>query len=245
MEFKENIEKYLSGKKFSKSFKVDFNINLSKSLFYDRILYLTNISQKKKVIHVGCVDHMPLIKSKIKDDTWLHKKLSEASTKCVGIDINKDGINFLKKELKYTNVHYMDILNSEIPIQIIQEKWDVMILGEILEHIDNPVQFLTKLREKFYKYVEYLVITVPNAFRFNNFLSSLKHFEHINSDHRYWFTPYTLSKICTLSNYKVDSFDMIENFKTPTSKFVKRYFIKRYPLLRDTIILKLKFNEYE
>ena len=44
--------------------------------------------------------------------------------------------------------------------------------------------------------VEKVIITVPYAFGLRQMFSGLLKRENINSDHRYWFTPYTIAKVC-------------------------------------------------
>ena len=39
------------------------------------------------------------------------------------------------------------------------------------------------------------VITVPNALCFTRKAVFMNGFERINTDHRYWFTPYTIAKV--------------------------------------------------
>ena len=107
----------------------------------DRISLLEKLAKDKKVIHVGCCDHIPLIQNKIKNKTWLHSILHNSSKRCVGIDINEDGINYLKDNLGYEDVLCGNIIEEEFNI-IKEEHWDYMIIGEILEHVDNPCLFV-------------------------------------------------------------------------------------------------------
>jgi hypothetical protein len=58
------------------------------------------------------------------------------------------------------------------------------VAGETLEHIDNPVLFLKTLRELYKENIDYLLISVPNAFAIKNFVSVFNHLEFINTDHR-------------------------------------------------------------
>jgi hypothetical protein len=74
--------------------------------------------------------------------------------------------------------------------------FDYALLGEVVEHIDNPVSFLKKIRENLMDTVEKVIITVPYAFGLRQIFSGLFKKERINSDHRYWFTPYTIAKTC-------------------------------------------------
>lgn len=75
------------------------------------------------------------------------------------------------------------------------QRWDYAILGEILEHIDNPVSYLNAIQQLYSDCLIRIVITVPNAWTQATMRMANRSTEIINSDHRYWFTPYTLSKV--------------------------------------------------
>jgi hypothetical protein len=83
-----------------------------------------------------------------------------------------------------------------LPQALRKVHFDYALLGEVVEHIDDPVSFLKKIRENLKDTVEKVIITVPYAFGLRQMFSGLFKKERINSDHRYWFTPYTIAKIC-------------------------------------------------
>ena len=94
MLFKNEL-KYLNGEEFDNGLEI--NIPYNKLSF--RNSYLENLAKGKKNIHIGFVDHIPLIEKKIKNDNWLHGKLSKVSKKCVGLDINKGGGRLFENKL--------------------------------------------------------------------------------------------------------------------------------------------------
>jgi hypothetical protein len=123
-----------------------------------------------------------------------------------------------------------------------------MILGEILEHIDNPVIFLNAINKKFSSHVERLIISVPNAFAWLNFSHVLKHQEFINSDHRYWFTPYTLGKLVAIAGMRMLEFQFCESYlpgqlswkgKIRALISPRDFILKRYPAFRETLIAEV------
>jgi glycosyltransferase involved in cell wall biosynthesis len=136
---------YLKGEKFSNSLK--FEVTSDPEIVY-RLEFLKEISKNKNIIHIGFTDHKDLILDKMKKGIWLHKLLLDSAKLCVGIDINCESVNFVRDELNIDNVYCIDILKDEIPEDILNINWDFVILGEVIEHIDNPVLFLKELREK-------------------------------------------------------------------------------------------------
>ncbi len=162
-----------------------------------------------KVLHIGCVDHTPdKVKRKLARGVWLHKLLMDSASLCAGVDINKEGIEFLSKEMKLPHVYCGNILTDEIP-GVNDVQWEYVILGELLEHVDNPVQFLETLRQRpDLKSQCIITFQTPSTTRIQK---ALKQYEDINSDHRYWFTPYTLSKVLVMAGYDVDDIQLTQD----------------------------------
>jgi hypothetical protein len=198
MEIDQKILKYLKGDEFSNSLIVD--LDRSKYQVRSREEVITEIIKDKDVIHLGCSDHIPIIREKMAVNKWLHKLITENSGNCIGVDIDKESIDFVKNELGFTNVIHGNILTDDLK-ELSDKQWDYVVFGEILEHIDNPVEFLSTFRAKYGNNVKRFIITVPNIYNRKAMGNMLKFKEAINSDHRFWFTPYTLSKVLVSSGY--------------------------------------------
>lgn len=228
-----SIEDFLCGKAFSNALQ----LKIPDQPYITRLELLEKLVTDRKVIHLGFADHRDLILKKIKENSWLHKRLMDASKKCVGVDIDAETVDFVRKELGLTEVYCFDVTKDDIPQAIRNEKWDYLLLGEVLEHIDNPVQFLSSLRERFSNIANSVIITAPNALRIANFELALRGIEAINSDHRYWFTPYTLMKIVARAGYRIENLYLVESFNNQSN----HYLVSKIPLLRDDIVLICKF----
>lgn len=214
---KGEILKYLSGELFDTSGEFSFPLKLNPE---SREQFLINVVKDKKIIHLGCLDHVPVIEGKIANNIWLHKNLSEVAQKCIGFDINESGVKYVHDMFGIDNVYCEDIVKNASQ-NIINDKWDYIIAGEVLEHISNPVMFLEKIKTNYSGIVEKIVITVPNILCENRLKSAQKGFEIINTDHRYWFTPYTLLKVVCDSGI------------TPISiEFKNRMSLSKYHLVR-------------
>ncbi len=243
MKFDKEILKYLENKEFTNGLQVQ--VSKEEDSILSRLEILDEKLKNKKVIHMGCCDHIPLIEMKKKHNLWLHKRISDVADRCFGVDIDKEGIDYLQNKLGYADLVCADIRKDNIE-EINNNKWDYIILGEILEHIDNPVEFLSSIKSKYAAHVEKMFVSVPNGFRYQNFVNSKYHLEIINSDHRFWFTPYTLAKIFTAAGFKVDEFFMCMekprelNFRKKLKKKNKR--LLKYPMFRDTILMSANFN---
>jgi hypothetical protein len=198
MKLDQEIFEYLRGEKFSNTLTVE--LEREKYLPISREAAITGLVKDSNVIHIGCADHIPLIRDKIANNKWLHKLITENARSCIGIDIDKAGIDFLIGELGFTNVRYGNIVSDDFK-EISDNQWDYAVFGEIIEHLDNPVEFLTAFREKYGSNVRRFIITVPNVYSRNNLKNMLSFKEVTNSDHRFCFTPYTINKLLVSAGY--------------------------------------------
>src|ERR1035437_9826020 len=134
MKIEPQVLKYLKGEAFQSSLNVE--ISKEKHQMITRESAITEIIRNTDVIHIGCSDHVQIINDKIKNNIWLHKLITENSKRCIGIDIDKESIEFIRKELGYQNVFYGNILTDEFK-NITESKWDYAVFGEIREHLDD------------------------------------------------------------------------------------------------------------
>jgi hypothetical protein len=240
MNYCEKTKHYLTGVEFSNGACFNLDTEKPKELYRDD--YLVNISKGKKVIHFGFVDHLPLIEEKIANGSWLHKKLTDVSAMCYGIDLEKEGIEYIESLYKYKNLFAMNVLSDDVPEEIMQIEFDYILLPDVIEHIGNPVEFLEALRSKFGANAESIIITTPNAFRLINFVNLFRHKECINTDHRFWFTPYTISKVVTDAGYRITSLNLFEHSRLPRKQFLRRLVISIYKVFKDTLVVNASFK---
>jgi len=93
--------------------------------------FIDNISENDIVLDVGC------------GNGYLAYDVAKKAEKVKGIDINKNNIEFAKKHYKRGNLEF--IVGDATKCQF-NESFGVIILSNVLEHIENRVEFLKKLR---------------------------------------------------------------------------------------------------
>lgn len=231
MRFDKSVSPHIKGTDFSAGLRaqiVGANTNAP-----SRIDYLEQIARSKQVLHIGFTDHQESLEAKIPIDQWLHGRLSKAATRVLGVDINAEAVAYCRDTLDIGDIHVHDIIADPALPEITRTHWDIAILGEILEHVPNPVAFLAALREKYGANIGHLVVTVPNAFFLENFAAARKDIEFINTDHRYWFSPFTLAKVAHDAGWTLDSFDFVD---WPGQRGIKGWLQRRHPMLRETLI---------
>ena len=186
---------YISGEKFSASYL----LKLTENALYSRTETILNIVSGHRVVHVGCCDHLPLIEKAIQNNKWLQGILDQACEDVLGIDINEEAVNFVNnRKLAKHEVLCGDITSKTFCSSFDVSAYDYIVMGELLEHINNPVLWLGQINDNMRdrgfrgKYI----ITVPNALCASSARLLRRKVESINSDHKYWFTPYTIAKVC-------------------------------------------------
>ncbi|WP_445174280.1 methyltransferase domain-containing protein [Microcoleus sp.] len=227
---------YIEGKSFSDVFALSIE---QLGRIRERMEFVEDIVNGKSVLHIGCLDHVPLIESRIQSGIWFHLRLTNIASECLGIDINQGDIDFVREKFHVSNIYFGDIISPTKNQRIISKYWDYVVLGEVLEHIDNPVYFLNQLIYNYGDNIGKIVITVPNALRFSNIRRVFKNLEVINSDHRYWFTPYTIWKVVNQAGLFVDTMQLCTSGHSNIffKEQIRNIILARYPLLADGIVI--------
>lgn len=236
MKLDQKVVPYIEGKLFSDEFVLSIE---QLGRVRERIEFVEELVNGKSVLHIGCLDHVPLIESRIQCGIWFHQRLTNAASECLGIDINKEGIDFVRENFHVSNICFGDIVSLNRIQEISSKHWDYVVFGEVLEHIDNPIYFLSQFVSNYGDNIGKIVITVPNALKLINIRRVFKNIEHINSDHRYWFTPYTIWKIVNQAGLFVDSIQLCKFGVTKNSfrEKTRSLILSLYPLLAENIIV--------
>lgn len=126
----------------------------------------------------------------------LHERIRVAASQYLGVDREaaEDVIAF---DLDDVSCAYLPSLFGAPP--------DVIVCGEILEHLSNPGWFLTRARAQWPGLP--LLISVPNAFSAVAARRLLVDgVENVNVDHVCWYSHRTLLTLLTRAGYEVAAF---------------------------------------
>ena len=137
-----------------------YDPNQEASLERDRLVYLTSIAKQKRVLHVGCTD-WPITRERLQSGNMLHHRLVGVAEQVVGIDLSSDGIDILRAS-GVEDVHVMDAERMDF-----EDEFDVVMAGDVLEHLNNPGLFIDRAKAALRPGGE-LVIAVPSALTFAN-----------------------------------------------------------------------------
>jgi hypothetical protein len=227
-----NVGQYLSGIQFESNLILSYK---KQNVVRYRNDLLVDACRNKKVLHIGCCDHVPLVKEKIKTGQWLHSQLTSVAEEAIGIDTDADAVCKVRTMSGLDNVFCGDITKKDPIAQLRAKRFDVAVFGEVVEHVGNPVHFLTEFVSNYGDNCSEIIITVPNAFRAGNIRNVFSHREVINSDHRFFFTPYTITKIAVDAKIRPLKIEMASF--TEQRSIAKRAVLSAWPLLAENIVL--------
>ena len=172
-------------------------------VFYDRKEAIVSYCKGKVVLDLGCTQHR-MMGNEINEKEWLHWQIKQVAHELIGIDYLKDEVDRLNSigyNIFCGNVEHIDRIS--LPLKHI----DVIVCGELIEHLSNPGLFLDSVREVMQN-MTMLIITTPNVYslhRINLVLSGWYEDEWLNKEHKTWFSFETLKQLlCSHEFCEVD-----------------------------------------
>jgi Methyltransferase domain len=198
--------------------------------FVDRVKYLQSICQKKRVLHLGATAS-PETEEAIAQGYFLHFDLNEVSEHLIGLDLDGSMIQWLSDNHQINNIKPGNIEKIE---DYPQEDFDVIVAGEIFEHLSNAGKALDCIRS-FIGRSSNLVITVPNTYSIKGFLRALMKYEFIHPDHTLHHSPHTLKALLERHGFAVVDYFSYVNGGEGILASVANQFIRYNPQLADGI----------
>lgn len=155
-----------------------------------RFNQLEKYFEGKKVLDVGCVVGY-------RKPNWIHGLIAKKASSLVGIDIDKPALEEIKSTYPNLDVRYGDARNFDV-----NDTFDVIHAGELIEHIDNFEGFFNSIK-KHLKPGGIVLITTPNKETINQFFYNLTGGLQVNSEHVCWFCDKTLVALVERNGMKV------------------------------------------
>ena len=162
----------------------------------DRIGYIAEICRGKRVLDVGCLDETALMKCDT--EHWLHGRIGTVARNVVGLDnsqhLPQEGISTGPN----SHIFKSDCANIDAR-HAKSDAVDVVVAGEFIEHLENPLSFLRDIKTKFGGCE--LVVSTPNGTSFANALLGSVGREAHHHDHLMTSTYKTLNTLCARAGF--------------------------------------------
>lgn len=172
---------------------------LPRAELVERVEAIVARCQGKRVVHVGFAD-VGFREMQERTDDWLHASLDDAASSIVGLDIDDAAVDRARSE--GYEAFAVDCSDPSAVASLGIAVADVVVAGEIIEHLDSPGPFLRAMADLVGDGGE-LIITTPNASGFLNSAAALVRREVNHPDHLVLFSWRTLATILERNGWHV------------------------------------------
>lgn len=161
-------------------------------LYRDKRKWVRQYVAGKDVLDLGCVCH----ELDAADPPWLHGFLSEHADSVLGVDVLPDQIAELQKR-------GYDVVCADVETMDLSRQFDVVVAGDIIEHLANPGRFLERVRAHL-RPGGLLLATTPNPVTLMRLLRVLTSGRvRANREHTCWFTAKVLRQLAARHGFEM------------------------------------------
>jgi cyclopropane fatty-acyl-phospholipid synthase-like methyltransferase len=125
----------------------------------DRVQHILDRCRGRRVLHLGCTN-WPYTEGSLRDGSLLHLELNRVAAELWGLDRDQAGLDVLAgrgvSRLVRGDLEALDQVTLD-------RSFDVIVAGEIIEHLSNPGRFLTGVQHLM-RPDTLLLITTINAY---------------------------------------------------------------------------------
>lgn len=150
-----------------------------------KIRFATERCRNKRVLDLGCVMHVP---EAVNRSDFMHRALAEVASTVVGLDLHEAGVAALRAQ-------GYDVVVGDAENFRFDQPFDVIVAGDIIEHLGNMDDFLTSCLTAL-KPGGKILIQTPNPWYWRNIAKAILYPEVPNNpEHTCWFDPRTLRQL--------------------------------------------------
>jgi SAM-dependent methyltransferase len=174
-------------------------VRLPRATVVDRLAFLSRLVTGRRVIHVGFAD-AGCTEMQQGAGTWLHARLAATAAALVGLDLDKAGVE--NARAAGYEAYAVDCRDTEAVRALELAPAEVVVAGEVIEHLDAPGAFLDALATL----VEpggLVALTTPNGNGLGNALLGILNIEVTHPDHVVSFTWRNLSTLLARHGWSV------------------------------------------
>ncbi|QQS33110.1 MAG: methyltransferase domain-containing protein [Acidobacteriota bacterium] len=171
-----------------------------------RVEFIREVCRGQRVLHLGCTN-APYTEESIRNGTLLHAVIADVAESLTGLDSDDAGL------LALECAGFSDLIKGDLTDLDnvgLEPQFDVIIAGEIIEHLNDPGRFLSGIRRLMNPSTD-LVITTVNAY------CAMRFFQYglrgkggvnepVHPDHVAYYSYSTLKLLLKRHNFELRSF---------------------------------------
>lgn len=166
----------------------------------DRIAFIAHVCAGCHVLDLGAMDETAW-DAKRGRGTWLHEEIGAVARRVDGVDnsttVPAEGLRTgPSASIRRGDVTYPDAL-----VAALENAPDVIVAGELIEHLENPLQFLKRIAATPRLSGKTFILSTPNATALHNLLIGLVRRESTHHDHLCILSYKILSTLCARAGF--------------------------------------------
>lgn len=176
-----------------------------------------------RVLDVGCTGH----DANPNRPYWLHGFLRRRFEHVEGIDINEENVR------KLAEAGYSDIHCARIEEWDPAEKYNTIVMGEVIEHVGDAVSFLRRAADLIDRGGK-LVLSTPNVFCAMYLAYALKNAPRTcqNPEHTFWFCESTLAETARRAGWNIEEVEYADDYGPDDRDLEYRWFWRIFRIAR-------------
>jgi 2-polyprenyl-3-methyl-5-hydroxy-6-metoxy-1,4-benzoquinol methylase len=157
---------------------------------------LARLVAGQRVLDLGCAQHN--VAQWAGTDTWLHEHLVRSAASVTGVDFLPAAVAAMQAR------GYTAVVGDACHLNL-GERYDVVVAGELLEHVEEPGPFLASIRAHLEPGGR-LVLTTPHAYFLYHVLEAYccDPGRRWNPEHVAWYEPFTLTNLLARQGFAVE-----------------------------------------
>jgi 2-polyprenyl-3-methyl-5-hydroxy-6-metoxy-1,4-benzoquinol methylase len=194
---------------FEKSNVMRRNRFIPKPMLVDKESMILRLAQGKSCLHVGMggfVDDQAASDREFATGAFqsLHGGLARVTNGLVGIDINRYALDNMAVTVPGEYI-LCDVTSEQDVSKLAGRQFEIIIFGDVIEHLDNPGIALCNLRRLLAENGHILITTV-NAYCLDAILKLLMHYESVHEEHTAYYSYSTLKRLLSMNGMEVLEF---------------------------------------
>ncbi len=163
----------------------------------DRIDYISALCRDKVVLDLGCLDETALVKRDTRH--WLHGRIARVARQVVGVDRSASIPAVGLVTAANARIHQGDAMAIDAAL-LRSAPFDLVVAGEFIEHVPDPLRFLGALRQALPGCE--LLLSTPNGPSAANALMGCIGREAQHPDHLANFSFKILNTLCRRAGFE-------------------------------------------